>query len=248
MMTHRCTRRMAFTLALCAAAAVPLAAQTAATATLPPINSASIVQGLTRWRLTALRDTMQRDLGVMTRELHFTSHDGQPAVLLVSTFPTPNGTILDSALAIRATLAPVWQHSHQPTKMLMLNFSASGVTGTITPADSAPRVVHSELGARVFDATWLGVLIPALPLAKGYTSLLPGYTVETGKIEFDTVAVTGASTLPVAGQPRPVWVVRYADPYIVNTYLVDQDTHVVRREEIHPRAGGSLLMVPVTAS
>jgi hypothetical protein len=58
------------------------------------------------------------------------------------TLMTPRGPLLDSALADRATLAPIWQHSHQPPTTQMLDFGATTVTGWLTPKDS--KVAFSD--------------------------------------------------------------------------------------------------------
>ena len=115
------------------------------------------------FRFLVVTDTNERDVGTLKVTTTLVEHAGKPALLSVKSFSSPRGQILDSALAYRATLAPIWQHSHQPTKTMLLDFSASGVTGVVTPKDSAAHAVNHQLGERVFDTTDLDEVMSSLP-------------------------------------------------------------------------------------
>jgi hypothetical protein len=211
------------------------------------LNTSHLAEGTTRWRLTVTRDTARRDYGVMTVETRFVEHAGAPAVLTVRTVQTPRGAIVDSALALRRTLAPVWQRSHQPTKTMRLDFAASAVTGTVTPKDSATRAVNHPTGVPVFDATDLGAVIASLPYAEGYATTLPFYTFELGGMETDSVRVLGAERAATpGGAPREAWKVAFSDPFITATFWVDRETRrILRQDTVQRRTGILFRMEPI---
>ena len=104
-------------LAACAGRSIPNDRPAAAERAVVPslaLDVRHLAEGTTRWSVIMSRDTLTLDLGVMTVATRFVDHGGLPAVLTVRTFPTPRGPIVDSALVLRHTLAPVWQRSHQP--------------------------------------------------------------------------------------------------------------------------------------
>lgn len=191
------------------------------------------------WRFMVVTDTSERDVATMKVTTTLIEHAGKPALLSVRSFATPRGQILDSALAYRATLAPIWQHSHQPTKTMLLDFSASGVTGVVTPKDSAAQAVSHQLGERVFDTTDLDEVMSSLPYASGYSVVLPFYTFEKGVIERDTISVVGVEQIAApGGAMRTAWKVSFNDPIITSTYWIDQETRKVLRQDVVQRRSG----------
>ncbi|MEO5817258.1 MAG: hypothetical protein ABIT20_18470 [Gemmatimonadaceae bacterium] len=191
------------------------------------------------WRFLVVTDTGERDVASMTVTTSLTEHAGKPALLSVRTFMTPRGQLLDSALADRATLAPIWQHSHQPTKTQMLDFGATAVTGSVTPKDSSARAVRHTLGERAFDTTNLDEVIASLPFAAGYSVVLPFYTFEQGAIERDTIAVAGVEQMAApGGAMRSAWKVSFSDPIITCTYWIDRETRKILRQDVTQRRSG----------
>lgn len=200
------------------------------------LNTGHIAPQTTRWRLTVQKDTVTRDMGVMTSTTRFAEYQGRPAILLVRTVPTPKGNVVDSVLMLRHTLAPVWEHSHQPSKTMLLAFSDSAVTGEWTPADSAMRSVHHPLPRPVFNAAAQELLISSLPLAAGYQTLIPIYSFELGGMELDTLSVVGTGRVQLrAGGERDAWKLAFGDPFVTATYWVDRETREILRQEIVSR-------------
>lgn len=190
-------------------------------------------------RYLVVTDTSEREIATMKVTTKLTQHTGKPALLTVHSLITPRGEALDSALAYRATLAPIWQHSHQPTKTQLLDFDATGVTGVLTPKDSSPRAVTHALGERAFDTTNLDELLSSLPYATGYSVVLPFYTFEKGTIERDTIAVTGVEQMAApSGAMRSAWKVSLRDPFITSTYWIDRETRKILRMDVMQRRSG----------
>jgi hypothetical protein len=192
------------------------------------------------WRFLIVTDTGERQFGSSHVTTTITEHEGKPALLSVRTFTTARGEIVDSALAYHATLAPIWQHSHQPTKTMLLDFSATGVTGVVTPKDSATRVVNHALGRRAFDTTDLDEVISSLPYTEGYAEVLPFYTYEQAGIERDSIKVLGVEPIAAPGGAiRSAWKVSFVDPFITATYWIDRGTRKILREDITQRRSGT---------
>jgi hypothetical protein len=203
------------------------------------LNTGHIAEGTTRWRMTLEKDSAMREVGVMTSTTQFADYMGRPAILLVRTVPTPKGNIVDSVMMFHHTLEPVWEHSHQPTKTMLLSFSDSAVTGEWAPADSAMRSVHHRIPRPVFNATGQGLLIASLPLAYGYQTLIPIYSFELGGMELDTLSVVGSGRVMLRnGGERDAWKLAFADPFITATYWVDRETRQILRQEIVSRKNG----------
>lgn len=242
---ERARRRTMLALAAVLAACVQLAACSAqqlderAVAPELALETAHITEGVSRWRLTVRKDTAKRDLGVMTGATHYADYRGHPAILFVRTTPTPQGDIVDSVLLFRHTLAPVWEHSHQPTKTMLLDFSDSAVTGEWAPADSAMRSVHHPIPRPVFNATAQGLLLGSLPLAEGYRALVPIYSFELGGMELDTLDVVGTGPVKLrSGGEREAWKIAFADPFVTASIWVDRETRRVLLEDIVSRKTG----------
>lgn len=203
------------------------------------LKTAHITEGTTRWRLTIQKDTATRELGVMTNTTRYADYMGRPAILFVRTAPTPKGDIVDSVLMYRHTLAPVWEHSHQPTKTMLLSFTDSAVSGEWAPADSAMRSVHHSIPRPVFNATAQALLISSLPLADGYETLIPIYSFELGGMELDTLSVVGTGRVELRdGGEREAWKLAFADPFITATFWVDRETRQVLLQDIVSRKTG----------
>jgi hypothetical protein len=203
------------------------------------LQTAHIAEGITRWRLTIRKDTATRDLGVLTSATHFADYMGRPAILFVRTVPTPQGDIVDSVLMFRHTLAPVWEHSHQPAKTMLLAFSDSVVTGEWAPVDSAMRSVHHPIPRPVFNATAQELLLGSLPLGDGYRTLVPIYSFELGGMELDTISVVGTGQVKLTGGGEcEAWKIAFADPFITATFWVDRETRRVLLQDVVSRKTG----------
>lgn len=182
----------------------------------------------------------EREFALVTLDTRAIEHEGQPALLGVRSFVSPRGTIMDSALVYRSTLAPIFQYSHQPSKTMRLRFDADGVTGTFTPRDSATREVRHPLSGPVFDATDLEAVITSLPYASGYHVVLPFYSFEQATVEQDTVRLVGVESVRGrGGVTMSAWKVSFGDPFIAATFWIDRNTRRILREDIVQRRSGT---------
>jgi hypothetical protein len=216
-----------------------------------PLSTAHLVPGVQRWRIlrrAGSGDTTATELGQWTierRVLPRTSPTSPEILLTVSTFATRGGTVVDSIETMRATLVPVLETSHQPTKEMHLAFAGMHVTGTVTPKDSTPQAVDYTSPRPLFNSSDVVDVITSLPLRAGGRWILPSYTYERGGIGFDTVAVTGTATVPAGahgGASHVTWVVRDADDNSIATYWIDRRTReLVARERVGRGASARLV-------
>ncbi len=160
---------------------------------------------------------------------------GRPDALLMLTWV--GGRVVDSALFWRHTLAPVWEVSEGPTRVERYTFSGTLVEVTTTITDSAPQTQEIRHPVSFFTFQELDLLVRALPLRPGYAALLPLFSEGDDSIEVDTVEVQQADS---AGR----WSIRFADPAVTATYVVDGHTrafvsyeHVFRTNGPMWRAG-----------
>lgn len=198
--------------------------------------------GVVHCRVTARMpgDSAEREVGMRTLEAHLVSVDGRQAVQRVITFSTSRGTVVDSTLTLVDGLVPVSESSHQPTKVMRLAFSGAHVTGSVTPTDSAAHEVDQQVGVPVFNSTDVDLVASALPLAKGFRTILPTYVYETGGLEQDTVTVTGSELVQGPAGPRRAWVTHVDGRMAHITYWIDAKTRDVLMGEFRP---GSTRMV-----
>jgi hypothetical protein len=225
-------------------------AQSAALVTVPrivetPLVAPSAAPAVARFRVTATRPGDTTSIAVATRtvERRLTSVNGIPAIQRVVSWVSPRGTVIDSTLCLAASLAPVSERSHQPTKTMSLNFDGAHVTGTVAPHDSAPHAVDMHTGVPVFNSTDTDLIVASLPLAAGYQAILPFFTYELGGIERDTVTVLRAEKVAMPDGERLAWVAQVGDPFVRITYWVDSATREILQSEIVRRRDGIVMRV-----
>lgn len=143
------------------------------------------------YRRSSAADTTRTPLGSWHLEYRAVTHKGEPAIAYVSAFRSPNGrTTVDSVLVLREGLRPVAERSHQPDKVMVLEFSPDSVVAHVT--DSAgPHVSVARSLASYFNSTDTPLAVLALPPRIGYRVVLQEYTYEAGGLVNDTLAVVG---------------------------------------------------------
>jgi hypothetical protein len=201
---------------------------------------------LVRCRVVARRaaDSVEREVGTQTREVHMITVDGRRAIQRVMTFATPRGTVVDSTVTFVDGLAPVAEVSHQPTKVMRLSFDGGRVTGTVTPTDSAAHVVD-EAGEPVFNSTDLDLVVSSLPLTEGYRTVLPFYVYEHGGLERDTISVSGTELVQGPSGARRAWVAHVAMPGTDLVYWIDAETRDVLQSEFHLKGGVVMRLIRI---
>lgn len=125
---------------------------------------------------------------------------GAPALFRVSHFKSPNAEVTDSDMTRGSGLVPVWEVSHQTSKVMRLTFDGRRVTGEVAPVGKAKETINQAMAVPPFNSSDLELLVGALPLAPGYRALVATYEYESNGLRLDTLAVTG--------RDKGSWIVR----------------------------------------
>lgn len=151
-------------------------------------------------------------------------------------FPAGTGEIVDTAVAELRTLRAVAHRSHQPTRTMRFDFSASDAEGKVTEVaaagDSLPatKAVHQPLGGAIFDSNVIDLVVASLPLEQNFSTELPFFIYERGGRVSMPVAVRERANVdfPKLGN-RDAWIVTVGVPGAPATVWVDAKTHAVLR-------------------
>lgn len=107
-------------------------------------------------------------------------------------FSNPQMEVTDSIMTGGAGVLPMWEISHQTSKVMRLKWDGRRVKGDVTPTGKAREPVDQQMTVAPFNSSDLEQLLQALPLAPGYSALMATYEYETpGGLRLDTLAVTG---------------------------------------------------------
>jgi hypothetical protein len=124
-----------------------------------------------------------------------------------------------------AGVLPMWEISHQTSKIMRLKWDGHRVTGDVTPTGKAREMVDQQMTVAPFNSSDVDQLLQSLPLKPGYSALLATYEYETpGGLRLDTLAVTG--------HDQTAWVVRISrgGSSSMTVWLDANTKHVVKEE------------------
>jgi len=146
-------------------------------------------------------------------------------LLRVIHFSSARSDVTDSVMTGGTGVLPMWEISHQTSKLMHLRWDGQRVTGDVTPTGKSKETVDQRMAIAPFNSSDVEQLIQSLPLAKGYTALLATYEYETpGGLRLDTLAVTG--------RDQNAWIVRVSRGGTSSmTVWLDADTKRVIKEE-----------------
>jgi hypothetical protein len=140
-------------------------------------------------------------------------------------FSSARADVTDSVMTGGTGVLPMWEISHQTSKVMHLKWDGRRVTGDVTPTGKSRETVDQAMAVAPFNSSDVDQLIQALPLANGYAALLATYEYETpGGLRLDTLAVTG--------REQNAWVVRVSRGGSASmTVWLDANTRQVIKEE-----------------
>ena len=148
-----------------------------------------------RRELTMTRGDTARPFGRQSEVLTADTVDGRPVLLHVVTFDTPNALTVDSSWVDPATLSPIRMQSSNKFRVLDLEFGASTVRATTTPAGGAPTTSEHPLAVRPFEWNMLPLALSSLPLRPGYAAQLPVFSDRAGRVVWYSVRVAADTFL-----------------------------------------------------
>lgn len=177
-------------------------------------------------------DTVERERSRVTREERTGSAEG----VLIAFRWTPPYMSRDSLYVVARGLVPVRERLALQNAELVIRYEGTRVSGTVQRGDSTPRPFAHTFAEPPFAFNEVELLVRSLPYRVGYVRVLPLYSEVDGVVEHDTVRVEREEPVP-DGVGR-AWRVRFADPAIVTSYLVDAlSRRIVAQEVVQRRSG-----------
>jgi hypothetical protein len=163
-------------------------------------------------------------IGRIVDRQRVTDDHGVPVLFRVSHFSGPKSDVTDSIMTRGTGLVPMWETSHQTSKLMHLRWDGRHTTGDVTPAGKATEPIDQTEAVAPFNSSDMGLLITSLPLTTGYEALVATYEYESGGLRLDTLAVTG--------RERNAWVVRVSrgDSSSLTYWYDSKAKHVVKLE------------------
>lgn len=178
-----------------------------------------------RFEVRADTDSAYAAVGTVVYRDRAVARRGHAVLDRTVVFTSLRFTSTTTSQADSATGLPIAEEVHDGRRDMRFAFDGQRVRGVILYRDSATRVVDLTLPAAVYDFTDLSRLIGRLPLRDGYATTMPFFTYDDPSgIEVDTLRVVGTRTVGTGTGSVDVWVVRFADPVLVQTIWVDRRT------------------------
>ena len=166
----------------------------------------------------SLPDGQRRDKGRIVDQCTVREHDGVKELGRVyASLDAIVDNHVDTIVDEFATLRPLSYRSHSKAQTVVLDWSPSSVSGTITPIGQPARQISESVSGTVFDGASFDVVLRASPLSLGYatsvTSFVPGLGVRvlTAKVAVaETIAGTPAWRVEAdyAGLPVTFWIAK----------------------------------------
>ncbi len=251
-MTIRPARSSAWPAALALLLALPVMARAQTTGAEPPtvvpgdaaVDGRRIAPGTTELRLLVSQDGQEQQLATITEQIREIEVDGRAALERVQTVVMPMGTAVDTVVVDRASLAPVRHRSHNPQRVMSLDFAGARVTGSVTAAGGAPQPVEAELDTPVFDSNPLDLVVRSLPLAEGYAARIPIYLHDLGGTVWVVARVAGAEAVDGGGDAtEDAWLVEVEANGQISRFWVAKTSREMLRQGSSPAPGVELRIV-----
>lgn len=187
-------------------------------------------------------DTAEREFYSYHLEEHLVTVDGVAGLLIVKHSLSPSFPFVDTLFLDRRGLSPRWEHMLLRNATITLTYDGARVRRTRTVPDSGSTRSDTTYATPVFAFNEQELVLRSLPLRAEFSAIVPLYSEGSDSLEMDTVTVVGA--LSAAPGSEGAWTVRFADPAIVETYVIDERTRqIVTHETIGRRSKGKLRVV-----
>ena len=157
---------------------------------------------------------------------------GERGLMRISSGHYSAGDFTDTLVMHRDGLAPMWERLRYPQQRYAKEIDYGGASlHQVNHLGDSTRSFERRFALPVFAFSEIDLVIRSLPYASGYRTILPLYSEGDDSLEMDTVAVVGH-----AGH---AWTVRFADPAIVATYVVDSTSRRVTQYDVTSRRNGA---------
>jgi hypothetical protein len=199
----------------------------------------SIALGVFKKHMFTVRDGKRVVAGNLLQTLE---ERPQGRLLSVQTFDYRGQTTVDSSLSDHATLKPIRHRSHNPKRVMALDFSGSRIVGTYRPAKGEAKTIDQNAERPVFDSNISDLVIAALPLKPGFAARIPCYIYEQGGLVWYDVSVADEVTLTMKSAGRiACWKVVANAKGRKSTYWIRKEPREVVRVEVEIPGGRFLI-------
>lgn len=187
----------------------------------------------------ALKDTMRFEIGKTTTKIAIDNKS--IAVVTTITMKQNPVTWIDSTIANKKDLSPVYHSSYNAQRDMVLNFGPV-VTGFYRDKiNNNTTIIGDTTKEKYFDSNIYPVLLTWLPLQEGYKKDISIYDFKpgskTGVIKATIHDVKKRSFQTAHSGKREVWVLTVSDEISggtgnINTYYIDVATRKLWKQEI----------------
>ncbi len=175
-------------------------------------------------------DTAEKKMADTRRELRAIPGQGDD-IMMTASWDPPFAS-LDTIVITRRGLVPITEHlDFRGT--FDYRYDRNRVSGTVQPHDSAQRPYDQSFPNNVFAFNEVDLIALSLPFRQGLSVVVPLFSEVDRALEMDTLTVLGPDTARAGA-----WVVRFADPVIINHYVIDRTSRAMVSMETVPRRGG----------
>jgi hypothetical protein len=115
------------------------------------------------------------------------------------------------------------------------------VWGTVQHADSAPRTFDRVFPERVYAFSEDELLVRAAPFRTGWSVVVPLFSESDEAVEHDTITVIAPTRVRPEDREENAWIIRFADPAIVSTYVVSAGAREILSVDTQQRRTGAVL-------
>jgi hypothetical protein len=114
-------------------------------------------------------------------------------------FSSARADVTDSVMTGGTGVLPMWEISHQTSKVMHLKWDGRRVTGDVTPTGKPKEMVDQPMAIAPFNSSDVEQIIEGLALTPEYKALVATYEYETpGGLRLDTLAVIGKGVVRVS--------------------------------------------------
>lgn len=212
----------------------------------PAVKGSSLAAGTSTKRVVLVQAGREQEVGTVTEWLQTVDVAGRAALRSVQVLNSPLlGVNTDTLVLERASLAPMAHRSHNPRRVLSLDFEGTRVGGSVRPAGGAAEPVDATLEAPVFDGNAFDLVLRTLPLAEGYAVRVRVYVHEAGGQIVASARVTGSENVDAGGgKTADAWVVEGELAGQKLKYWIAKDSREIVRQVLSPAPGVELRLEP----
>ncbi len=127
--------------------------------------------------------------------------------LRVAKITLPGREILDSGLVELSTLKPIYHHSHQTTKTMLLQFDGTRAYGIVETGQQTDTV-RMNFSHPLFDSYYETLIARAIELKDGFTFKYPDFIYEEGGLVWQSGKIEKTNSSPFG---KDIWMVSYVD-------------------------------------